>query len=233
MPRGYFITFEGLDGSGKTTQLRRLAATLTAEGHSVVTLRQPGGTALGDRIRSILLDSRSEATLGPISPLAELTLMFADRAQAIAEVIEPALAAGQIILCDRFTDSSEAYQGGGRQLGSQRILALHAAVCDNLQPDLTLLLLPSLDVSLARARRRNHRHTQTHGTDENRFERESDEFYSRIHAAYCTIAVRESQRVITLHANDTIEQIQKTIHHIVSERIPAPSHAPAASILEA
>src|SRR5579863_9594635 len=101
MPRGFFITFEGPDGSGKTTQLRRLAASLTAEGHRVVTLRQPGGTALGDRIRGILLDSKSEASLGPIAPLAELALMFADRAQSIAEVIEPALADGCIVLCDR------------------------------------------------------------------------------------------------------------------------------------
>src|SRR5277367_4694916 len=98
MPRGYFITFEGLDGSGKTTQLRRLATALEAEGHTVITLRQPGGTALGDRIRSVLLDSRSEAALGPISPIAELTLMFADRAQSIAEIILPALAAGHIVL---------------------------------------------------------------------------------------------------------------------------------------
>src|SRR5271154_6951738 len=108
MPRGLFLTFEGLDGSGKTTQLKRLAASLLAAGHTVVTLRQPGGTALGDRIRGILLDSKSEADLGPIAPLAELALMFADRAQSIAEIIEPSLAAGSIILCDRYTDSSEA-----------------------------------------------------------------------------------------------------------------------------
>ena len=108
MPRGYFITFEGLDGSGKTTQLRRLAATLEAEGHKVVTLRNPGGTALGDRIRSVLLDSRSEATVGHIAPAAEMALMFADRAQSIAEIILPALADGAIVLCDRYTDSSEA-----------------------------------------------------------------------------------------------------------------------------
>src|SRR5258707_540008 len=152
MPRGYFITFEGLDGSGKTTQLRRLAATLEAEGHTVVTLRNPGGTALGDRIRSVLLDSRSEASVGPIAPAAEMALMFADRAQSIAEIVLPALAAGSIVLCDRYTDSSEAYQGGGRQLGSERILAMHAAACNNLQPDLTLLLLPSLESSLKRAR---------------------------------------------------------------------------------
>ncbi len=232
MPRGYFITFEGLDGSGKTTQLRRLATTLEAEGHTVVTLRQPGGTALGDRIRSVLLDSRSEAAVGPISPIAELTLMFADRAQAIAEVIEPALSAGHIVLCDRYTDSSEAYQGGGRQLGSQRILDLHAAVCDNLQPDLTLLLLPPIESTLHRARRRNSRSIKTSGTDENRFERESDEFYRRIYAAYQQIAIREPQRVVTIPNNDSIEEIHKIIRHIVAERIPAPAPSPAASTME-
>src|SRR5580693_550969 len=181
MPRGLFITFEGLDGSGKTTQLKRLAAALTAEGHTVVTLRQPGGTALGDRIRSILLDSKSEATLGPIAPLAEMALMFADRAQSITEIILPALEAGSIVLCDRYTDSSEAYQGGGRQLGSERILAMHAAACGNLQPDLTILLLPPLESSLRRARLRNLRAVKREGTDENRFERESDDFYRRIY----------------------------------------------------
>src|SRR5947209_18865169 len=104
MARGYFITFEGLDGSGKTTQLRRLAEWLTASGHKVITMRQPGSTALGDRLRAVLLDSRSETALGPLSPMAEMALMFADRAQAIAEVIEPALAEGTIIWCDRVTD---------------------------------------------------------------------------------------------------------------------------------
>ena len=233
MPRGHFITFEGLDGSGKTTQLRRLATALEAEGHTVVTLRQPGGTALGDRIRSVLLDSRSEAALGPISPIAELTLMFADRAQAIAEVIEPALTAGHIVLCDRYTDSSEAYQGGGRQLGSQRILDLHAAVCDNLQPDLTLLLLPPIESTLHRARRRNSRSIKTSGTDENRFERESDDFYRRIHAKYQEIAAREPQRVVTIASNDSIEEIHKIIHRIVTERVTAPTSPAPAPMLEA
>lgn len=232
MPRGYFITFEGLDGSGKTTQLRRLATALEAEGHTVTTLRQPGGTALGDRIRAILLDSRSEATLGPITPLAELALMFADRAQAIAEIIIPALESGHIVLCDRYTDSSEAYQGGGRQLGSERILALHAAVCNNLQPDLTLLLLPPIESTLNRARRRNHRATQAHGTDENRFEREAEDFYRRIYEKYLEIAGREPQRVVTIDKNDSIEQIHKIIHHIVSQRIPTAPVPTSASILE-
>jgi dTMP kinase len=233
MPHGQFITFEGLDGSGKTTQLRRLATALEAEGHTVVTLRNPGGTALGDRIRSVLLDSRSEAALGPISPIAELTLMFADRAQSIAEIILPALAAGRIVLCDRYTDSSEAYQGGGRQLGSQRILDLHAAVCDNLQPDLTLLLLPPIESTLHRARRRNSRSIKTHGTDENRFERESDDFYRRIYATYQHIAAREPQRVVTIPNDDSVEEIHKIIRHIVAERITATTSPAPAPMLEA
>ncbi len=223
MPNGYFITFEGLDGSGKTTQLRRLAAWLAASGRTVVSLRNPGSTPLGDRIRSILLDSRSESALGGITSLAEMALMFADRAQSIAEVISPALAAGSIVLCDRFTDSSEAYQGAGRQLGSQRILAMHAAVCNNLLPDLTILLLPPLEASLVRARRRNHRHAEKEGTDENRFERESDDFYTRIHGAYEHIAAREPHR-IAIVANDdgdnSIDAIELRIRALVTGRLP-------------
>jgi dTMP kinase len=225
MPRGYFITFEGLDGSGKTTQLRRLAAALEAEGHKVVTLRQPGGTALGDRIRSILLDSKSEAAFGPIAPAAEMSLMFADRAQSIAEIILPALAAGSIVLCDRYTDSSEAYQGGGRQLGSERILAMHAAACDNLQPDLTILLLPSLEASLKRARRRNQRHSQQaqqQGTDENRFEQEPDDFYRRIYEKYEEIAAREPHRVTAIRNDASIDEIQTCIQKIVAARLASP-----------
>ena len=221
MPRGFFITFEGLDGSGKTTQLRLLASTLEAEGRAVVTLRQPGGTPLGDRIRSILLDSRSESTLGHIAPATEMALMFADRAQAIHEVILPALAAGSIVLCDRFTDSTEAYQGGGRGLGSERVLELHHAICNNLKPDLTILLLPPLESSLVRARRRNQRSVRKEGKDENRFERESDEFYARIHSAYERIASREAGRVVTVRDNDPIEAIEARVRQLVLDRIPA------------
>jgi thymidylate kinase len=163
-----------------------------------------------------------------------MALMFADRAQSIATVIEPALAAGSIVLCDRFTDSSEAYQGAGRRLGSERILAMHAAVCNNLQPDLTLLLLPPLKASLTRARRRNHRSAQKNGADENRFERESDAFYTRIHAAYKKIAAREPQRVVTI-ANDpagknTIDAIELRIRAIVEQRLN-PGHNPESSAL--
>src|SRR5438309_12062720 len=144
MPRGLFITLEGLDGSGKTTQLKRLAAWMQKRGSAPVITRQPGGTATGDRIRELLLDSRSAG----LAPLAEMALMFADRAQAIAEVIEPALAAGQTVLCDRFTDSTEAYQVGRRELGSEAVLALHRLISGGLQPDVTLLLLHSLEMSL-------------------------------------------------------------------------------------
>jgi dTMP kinase len=219
MAQGCFITFEGLDGSGKTTQLRRLATALEAQGRVVVTLRQPGGTALGDRIRSLLVDSRTEAETGGIAPMAELALMFADRAQAIRQTIAPALEAGAVVLCDRYTDSSEAYQGGGRQLGAETIRDLHRIVCDDLQPDLTLLLLPPLNVSLARARRRNQRSLQQTGQDENRFEREPDSFYERVHAAYRALAVRDRHRVTVFSDDLTVDAIQTQIEHVVLERL--------------
>jgi dTMP kinase len=217
--RGLFITFEGLDGSGKTTQLKHLAAALEAEGHRVVTLRQPGGTALGDRIRSILLDSRSESDMGAIAPESEMALMFADRAQSLRQVILPALADGSIVLCDRYTDSSEAYQGAGRKLGSDRILAMHRAVCNNIQPDLTILLLPPLAASLKRARRRNDRHVQQAGTDENRFEREGDEFYTRVYEQYWEIARRDQNRVSVFAEEASIAAIHQSILEVVRERL--------------
>ena len=217
---GRFITFEGLDGSGKSTQLRLLAGTLQALGYSPVTTRNPGGTALGERVRSLLLDSGSENVLGGIAPEAEMALMFADRAQSLHGVIRPALADGAIVLCDRYTDSSEAYQGAGRGLGPDRILAMHAAVCRSFQPDLTILLLPPLSASLARARRRNQRHLHTAGTDENRFEREDDAFYERIYAQYEIIAAREPERVFALRDDASIERIAAKILSAVLERLP-------------
>jgi dTMP kinase len=219
MPRGLFITFEGLDGSGKTTQLRLLAASLEAAGHRVVTLRNPGGTPLGDRIRSVILDSRSDSETGGIVPQTELALMFADRAQSLHQIILPALASGTIVLCDRYTDSSEAYQGAGRNLGAHRVLAVHHAICDNIFPDLTLLLLPPLAASLARARRRNDRHIQRAGKDENRFEREGDDFYTRVYEQYRVIASREEHRVVTIPDEARIEAIASRILEIVSQRL--------------
>ena len=217
MPRGLFITLEGLDGSGKTTQIKRLAAWMQKRSLDPVITRQPGGTATGDRIRALLLDSGST----PLAPMTEMALMFADRAQAIAEVIEPALAAGRTVLCDRFTDSTEAYQGGGRQLGSQRVLELHRLVCGDLHPDLTLLLLPSLESSLARARNRNERTVAQTGKDENRFEKEQGEFFKRVWEKYLEIARRESNRVVLIEGNLSIDEVHEQIVEAVSERLLA------------
>jgi dTMP kinase len=215
MSRGLFITFEGLDGSGKSTQLRRLKDWLETNHHTVTATRQPGGTRVGDRIRSLLLDSRTEN----LSAITELGLMFSDRAQSISEVIEPALAAGHIVLCDRFTDSSEAYQGGGRQLGSQLVRDLHATLCGGLQPDLTLLLAPNFDRALARARRRNQRVANTTGKDENRFEREEDAFYRRVSDQYQVIAAREPLRVTVIDGDSSIEEIHQRILEVVKSRL--------------
>ncbi len=215
---GIFITFEGLDGSGKTTQLQRLATALEGRGQRVTCLRQPGGTALGDAIRGVILDSRSDHAVGGIAPEAELALMFADRAQSLAQVIRPALAAGSVVLCDRYTDSSEAYQGAGRGLGSERVRQTHAAICSGFQPDLTLLLLPPLVASLRRARRRNRHAIATAGTDENRFEREDDIFYERIYAQYEAIAEREPGRVLAFREDASIEAIAGQILAAVLQR---------------
>jgi dTMP kinase len=217
MPRGFLITLEGLDGSGKTTQIKRLAGWLQRRGIDPVVTRQPGGTATGDRIRALLLDSGSS----PVAPMTEMALMFADRAQAVSEVIEPALAAGRVVLCDRFTDSTEAYQGGGRQLGSQSVLELHRLVCGDLQPDLTLLLLPSLESSLARARTRNERSAAQTGKDEGRFETEKEAFFRRVWEKYREIAAREPARVVLIEGNLTIDEVQEQIVEAVSERLVA------------
>jgi dTMP kinase len=219
MPRGLLITLEGLDGSGKTTQIERLSVWLKKRNPKakIVVTRQPGGTALGDHIRALVLDSRSTG----LAPMAEMALMFADRAQAIAEVIQPALDAGKIVLCDRFTDSTEAYQGGGRQLGFAPVLELHRLLCANLQPDLTLLLLPSLESSLLRARRRNQRVAGQSGLDEGRFESEQDAFYRRVWEKYREIAAREPVRVVLIEGDLSIEEVHEAIAAAVSRRLRA------------
>ncbi len=223
--RGKFITFEGLDGTGKSTQLRKLAAALRAAGYKVVETREPGGTASGEKIRRVLLDS---ATRG-LSPLAEMALMFASRAQHIAEVIQPALEHGQIVLCDRFTDSTEAYQGYGRKLGSADVLKLHHVLCGDLQPDLTILLDSDPAMSVGRAKRRNQRASDraNNGSnkgggkhaDENRFEQQTRTFFTRVRDGYLAIAAREPQRVVAVDASGTPVQTHRRIMEVMQRNL--------------
>lgn len=215
--KGVFITLEGLDGCGKSTQLEKLAAVLRADKHDVLTTREPGGTPLGDRIRGVLLDS---ATTG-LSPWAEMALMFASRAQHLHEIILPALEKGRIVLCDRFTDSTEAYQGGGRKLGSDAVLTLHRVLCGDIQPDLTILMDSDPGASVARARRRNRARVATDRgeADENRFERESRAFFDRVHNAYLAIARREARRFFVVDARRPLEIVHKEIVAAVRQRL--------------
>jgi len=211
--RGKFITFEGLDGSGKSTQLAKLARGLRSRGVSVVVTREPGGTTTGEKIRDVLLHS---ATSG-LSPLTEMALMFASRAQHIHEVILPGLSSGHVVLCDRFTDSTEAYQGGGRKLGSKAVLQLHEILCGNLKPDLTILLDNDLGLSIDRARHRNRRKSSE--KDENRFEQENRAFFARVRNAYQAIAQREPHRVHLINARGTPRETHAAIMELVKKKL--------------
>jgi dTMP kinase len=215
--RGSFITFEGLDGCGKTTQLEKLALVLRAQGIDVLTTREPGGTEIGERIRAVLLDSSTNG----LDPMAEMALMFSSRAQQLAQVIEPALAAGKWVLCDRFTDSTEAYQGGGRQLGSDSVLRLHEVLCRGMWPDLTILMDSEVEHSVKRARRRNQAAVNSEHADENRFEQESTAFFTRVQQAFRAIAAREPQRVAMVDARRPAEIVHPEIVGIVRERLLA------------
>jgi dTMP kinase len=209
---GHFITFEGLDGCGKTTQLHKLADALTAAGRNVVVTREPGGTAIGEKIRSLILDSRTEG----MAPRAELALMFASRAQQIAQVIKPAMREGKIVLCDRFTDSSEAYQGFGRQLGSDAVLAMHKVTCGDFKPELTILLVGDAQSGLDRARARNSKEDDKEG----RFEREQEDFFKRVADGYAAIAKRDKHRVVVVEASRTIDEVHADIAGAVREHFP-------------
>lgn len=218
LQRGRFVTFEGLDGCGKSTQLEKLAAVLRAQNLSVVVTREPGGTATGEKIRQLLVDTNTVS----LDPLAELALMFASRAQHIAEVILPALAGSRIVLCDRFTDSTEAYQGGGRKLGSKPVLDLHRTLCGDLQPELTILMDSDVATSVDRARRRNKSQAGKGNFargDENRFEQESRAFFGRVRAAYLAIAAREPDRVVVVDARGTATETHKRIVEIARRRL--------------
>ncbi|MGH9394734.1 MAG: dTMP kinase [Terriglobales bacterium] len=198
-----FLTFEGLDGSGKSTQLALLAEALRARGDRVVATRQPGGTALGERIRELVMASAP-------SPETELALMCASRAQCVGEVIEPGLQAGAWVLCDRFHDATEAYQGGGRGMDRAAIRELHRLLCGDLQPRLTLILDLAPETSLARARAL---------PSASRFESETADFFERVAAAYRDIAAREPQRCRLVAADGTPAQVAARVQAALRERL--------------
>ena len=202
-----FITLEGPEGAGKTTQLRALADFLRGCGYDVVTTREPGGTAIGDQIRHVLHDTANVA----MSPTAEVLLYAASRAQLVAEVIQPALAAGRVVLCDRYADSTMAYQGYGRGLDRDALAALTAVATGGLRPDLTLLL--DLDVARGLARRRDE------GEEMNRLDLETIEFHRRVRAGYLALAAAEPARGQLIDADRPPAAIQDTLRRLVLERL--------------
>jgi dTMP kinase len=201
--RGKFISFEGMDGSGKSTQISHLASALRRLGIHVALTREPGSTPLGETIRALLLDVKNKG----MHPTTELSLMFASRAQLVAMVIEPALERGEWVLCDRFVDSSEAYQGGGRELGSEVVLAMQQDLLGGLTPDLTIMLDHDIAESVSRARARS---MATEGK-ESRFENEGHSFFKRVQDTFRQIASRDKHRVFLANARRPIQVIQEEI----------------------
>ena len=201
-----FITFEGVEGCGKSTQLRLLDERLRAESRDVRATREPGGTPLGERLRALLLD----AARAPLDPIAEWLLFEADRRQHLAEVVRPALAAGAWVLCDRFSDSTEAYQSAGRGLDAAFIDAVDGRVRNGLAPDLTLLYDIDAAEGLARARRRDAR--------EDRFESEELAFHERVRRRFLEIARREPDRVVIVPAQADAAAVFAETSRIVTER---------------
>ena len=201
--RGRFITFEGIDGSGKSTQMRLLAERLRAGGHDVFEAVEPGGTAIGRQIRRILLDAANQ----DLRPTAELLLYFASRAQNVDECILPALAAGKIVLCDRFTDSTLAYQGYARGLGEEAVLALDLIACRGLTPDLTLLIDVDVECGLARAQKRND------GDDaaETRMDDQSLEFHRKVREAYLKLAKQHADRFRIIDGRGAPETVAERV----------------------
>ena len=207
MTGGRFITLEGGEGAGKTTQLECIRRWWQARGRDVVVTREPGGTVLGEQIRELLLANRGDT----IAVDSEILLMFAARAQHIQQIVRPALAAGKVVVCDRFTDATYAYQGGGRKVPAARIAALEDWVQGDLRPDLTFLFDVPIDVGLARACRRG---------EPDRFEREQREFFARVRAAYLARAQAEPKRFRVIDADRTPDAIAAELLRVLPEAFP-------------
>lgn len=209
--RGRFITFEGIDGSGKTTQMHLLAERLRGNGRDVLETIEPGGTAVGAQIRRILLDSANQ----DLRPTAELLLYFASRSQNVEESIRPALAAGKIVLADRFTDSTLAYQGHARGLGADTVLALDRIACRGLAPDLTLLIDIDLATGLARARGRNAGAAQR----ETRMDEQSLEFHRKVHEAYLELAKQQAGRFRVIDGRGDPQSVAARVWEAVAPHV--------------
>jgi dTMP kinase len=205
---GRFLTIEGIEGVGKSTQVARLSEALRERGIDHVVTREPGGTPLAERIRAIVLNEREES----LPSTAELLLMFAARAVHLANLIEPHLRAGRWVVCDRFTDATYAYQGGGRGLDAASIGRLESMVQGGRRPDLTLLLDAPVEQALRRARQRNS------GAATDRFESERLEFFERVRATYRARAAAEPQRIIPIEAHDAIDAVAARILDELRER---------------
>ncbi len=198
---GKFITLEGIDGAGKSTHHAWLVAELQRRGKTVVQTREPGGTPLGEKLRELLLHE-------PMHLETEALLMFAARREHLAQVIEPALARGDWVVCDRFTDASYAYQGGGRGLAWEKLQALEGWVHPHLAPDLTLLFDVPLEVAQARM--------AAAAREADRFEREQAEFHARVRAAYHTRATAEPARMRVIDGSRTLDEVKKQLEEIVA-----------------
>ena len=205
---GFFVTFEGIEGCGKSTQAKLLHERLEAEGYAALVTREPGGTPLAEQIREIVLDPATEN----LDLVAELFLFEAARAQHVAERVRPALADGVIVICDRYTDSTTAYQGGGRSMNIGLVEELHHRATGGLEPDVTFLLEVPLDEGLKRASARN---------PADRMEQEAPEFHDRVRRTFEMIADRDSQRVVRVDGMQPIEAISEEIWGHVTKRMSA------------
>jgi len=205
-----FITFEGIEGSGKTTQLKQIAGFLRKCGHDCVITREPGGTRIGEKIRAILLDPASRG----MDPTTELLLYLADRVQHVKELLEPSLAAGKTVLCDRYFDATVVYQGYARGLDIERIKQLHRLLPPNLQPDITFLLDLPVEAGLARAWAQIDNGNRT--GRETRFEKEALAFHEKVRAGYLALARREPERFRIIDAGRNAAEVQKDILKVLA-----------------
>lgn len=208
-----FITLEGIEGSGKSTQVKLLAEHLKQAGHSVVVTREPGGTPIADQIRKILLDANNNN----LEPFAELLLYYAAREQHIVEVIAPALKAGKIVLCDRFIDASVAYQGYARELDLKFISQLNKQVLGPINIDLTILFDLPVEIGLARAR--NRAATLAKELREERFENERREFHEKVRQGYLAIAKQETKRVVVVNGELGVDALANEVWKVVETRM--------------